>query len=126
LDDTTANDEDGGDCCGVDNDGADDDDEEVVMPVVKQQPKITVEKEIASLAPNGVSFAAMLLKPAPAPVVETGFKISPKLQTLLASEEKSEKVLLAEKIIAERCSTKRRSWVDLSDDEDEDDLEDAW
>jgi hypothetical protein len=99
---------------------ADDDDEEVVMPVVKQQPKIKVEKEIASLAPNGVSFAAMLLKPAPAPVVETGFKISPKLQTLLATEEKSEKVLLAEKIIAERSTRKHRSWAELSDDEDED------
>ena len=101
-------------------------DGEEVMPVVKQ-PKITVEKEIASLAPNGISFAAMLLKPAPAPVVETGFKISPKLQTLLASEEKSEKVLLAEKIISERCN-KRRSWVDLTDDEDEDECEDntAW
>jgi len=101
------------------------DDDEVVMPVVKQQPKMTVEKEIASLAPNGVSFAAMLLKPAPAPIVETGFKISPNLQTLLASEEKSEKLLLAEKIISERKSSvfKRRSWVDLSDSEDDDDEE---
>ena len=104
-----------------------DDDEEVVMPVVKQ-PKITVEKEIASMAPNGVSFAAMLLKPAPAPVVETGFKISPNLQTLL-SAEKSEKLMLAEKIIYER-STKHCSWVDLTDDEEEEDENDddnsAW
>ena len=96
------------------------DDEEVVMPVVK----MTVEKEITSLAPNGVSFAAMLLKPAPVPIVETGFKISPQLQTLLVSEEKSENLLLAEKIIAERKSSvfKRRSWVE-SDTEDEDDEE---
>jgi len=106
---------------------ADDDEEEVVKPVVvKQQPKMTVEKEIASLAPNGVSFAAMLLKPAPAPVVETGFKLSPNIQTLLASEEKSEKLLLAERIIAERSTSKHRSWVEFSDDEEEDEDDENW
>jgi hypothetical protein len=98
-----------------------DDDDDLVMPVVKR-PKITVEKEITSLAPNGVSFAAMLLKPAPAPMIETGFKISPKLQTLLASEGKSEKLLLAEKIVAERIPRKMSSWASMSDtDTDEDD-----
>lgn len=97
------------------------DDDEVVMPVVKR-PKITVEKEIASLAPNGVSFASMLLKPAPVPIVETGFKISPKLQTLLASE-KSEKLLLAEKIFAER---KRCSWAESSSDEESECDEDEY
>jgi Nanos RNA binding domain len=101
-----------------------DDDDDVVMPLVSR-PKITVEKEIESLAPNGVSFAAMLLKPAPAPIIETGFKISSKVQTLLASEEKSEKLLLAEKIVTER---KYRSWADdFSDSEDEnDDDNSAW
>jgi len=97
------------------------DDDEVVMPVVKR-PKITVEKEIESLAPNGVSFAAMLLKPAPVPIVETGFKISPKLQTLMAVE-KSEKLLLAEKIVTER---KYRSWADSSSDEESDCDEDEY
>jgi hypothetical protein len=91
------------------------------MPVVKR-PKITVEKEIESLAPNGVSFAAMLLKPAPVPIVETGFKISPKLQTLMAVE-KSEKLLLAEKIVTER---KYRSWADSSSDEESDCDEDEY
>ena len=105
------------------------DDDDVVMPVVKR-PKITVEKEIVSLAPNGVSFAAMLLKPVPVPIVESGFKFSSKVQTLLACEEKSEKLLLAEKILAERQKTQRRSWADdFSDSDDDDDEKDdnsAW
>ena len=106
-----------------------DDEDDLVMPVVKR-PKITVEKEIASLAPNGVSFAAMLLKPAPAPIVETGFKISPKLQTLLASEGKSEKLLLAEEIVAQRIWAPRKycSWADMSDTDTDEDYVDnsAW
>jgi hypothetical protein len=97
---------------------ADDDDDEVVMPVVKR-PKITVEKEIASLAPNGVSFASMLLKPAPAPVIETSFKISTKLQTLI-DYEKSEKMELAKSIINKG---KRRSWISDSESDSEDDCE---
>jgi hypothetical protein len=83
-----------------------------------KRPKFTVEKEIASLAPNGVSFAAMLLKPVP--VIETGFKILPKLQTLLASEN-TEKAVVPEKIVTQR---KYRSWArawDYSDSESEDD-----
>jgi len=104
------------------------DDDDVVIPVVKR-PKISVEKEIASLAPNGVSFAAMLLKPAPAPVPAPvlDFKVSPTLQTRLSSE-KSEKLVLAEQIFYERKrderkrdERKRGSWLDSdSEDEDED------
>jgi hypothetical protein len=62
------------------------------------------------------------MKPAPVPVQETSFKISPTLQNIIDSE-KSDKLLLAEKIISER--SKRCSWLD-SDSDDEDDYETAW
>ena len=75
------------------------------------------KKEIETLAPNGVSFATMLMKPAPAPVLKTAFKILPKIQTLPHSD-RSEKLILAEKILAER--KKPCSWLD-SDSDSEDD-----
>ena len=108
----------------------DSDDDDVVMPVVKR-PKISVEKEIASLAPNGVSFATILLKPVPVPVSVsvsvpgTALKLSPNLQRLLSSEQ-SERLLLAEKIFAER-KRKPCSWADSDSDSDGDEEENsAW
>ena len=99
----------------------DSDDDDVVMPVVKR-PKISVEKEIISLAPNGVSFATILLKPAPVSVPVsvpgTALKLSPNLQRLLSSEQ-SERLLLAEKIFAER-KRKPCSWADSDSDSDGD------
>jgi hypothetical protein len=98
------------------------------MPVVKRArvSESDSKKEIETLAPNGISFATILMKPAPAPVLKTAFKISPKIQTLLNSD-KSEKLILAEKILSER--KKSCSWLDSdSDDEDDNDYIDnsAW
>lgn len=84
--------------------------------------KLSEKEDIESRAPNGISFASILMKPAPVPVQETSFKISPTLQNIIDSE-KSDKLLLAEKIISER--SKRCSWLD-SDSDDEDDYETAW
>lgn len=102
------------------------DDEDIVMPSVKR-PKITVESEIKKLAPNGVSFASALSKPAPTGMVEqSGFQIPEKFLTLWTNQ-KSDKEKLAEKIIQER-----KSWAfdydsDLeSDDDEEKGYKTAW
>ena len=102
-------------------------------------PKLSVEKEIESRAPNGISFAAMLLKPVPVPIASAAsitsaasaplqnlsFKISPKLQSVLESdfERSYEKRLLAEKFVSDRI---QRRWFDCGVDDSDYIDKSAW
>jgi len=105
-------------------------------PIPTIGPNLSVEKEIESRAPNGISFAAMLLKPVPiasitaasaasAPLQNLSFKISPKLQSVLESdfERSYEKRLLAEKFVSDRI---QRRWFDCGVDDSDYIDKSAW
>ena len=106
-----------------------------IDPKLSVGPKLSVEKEIESRAPNGISFAAMLLKPVPvsvpiasaasAPLQNLSFKISPKLQSVLESdfERSYEKRLLAEKFVSDRI---QRRWFDCGVDDSDYIDKSAW
>lgn len=76
-----------------------------------------IKKEIRNLAPNGISFADMLLKPKPEPVKTTVADVVAAVASKKTdSNNNIEKILFAEKILSQ---PKRCSWLD-SDSEEED------
>ena len=98
---------------------ADYDDENPVANVKKiTVTKETIKKEIRNLAPNGVSFADMLMKPAAQVKENSHTTITAAPQTNTESDNIA-KILFAEKILSQR---NRCSWLD-SDSEAEDDYD---
>ena len=100
--------------------------EEDVLPVHTIKKNINLKDEIKTLAPNGISFADMLLKPKPVPVKQIS---AVPLQKNIESTNNISKMLFAEKILSQR---NRTSWLDsdseseCEDDYDCDDSQSDW
>ena len=102
-------------------------DEDVIPVHTIKKNSINLKDEIKTLAPNGISFADMLLKPKP--VIVKQISAVPAQQNIESTNNIS-KILFAEKILSQR---NRSSWLDsdsdcddYDDDYDCDDSQSDW
>jgi hypothetical protein len=92
-------------------------DEDLLQVHTIKKNSINLKDEIKTLAPNGISFADMLLKPKP--VIVKQISAVPAQQNIESTNNIS-KMLFAEKILSQR---NRTSWLDSDSDCDDDDYD---